>query len=217
MRYKIIRVLSYIKPYMKPRIIAKAVYYKCLSHRVTGKGVLLGRGKYSITFGAESAININQRFVLNDYCPKKSRKETVIQLGKKSKLNVDDYSIWYGGDIKIFDNAELTMGRGYCNINCLIRCKERISIGNNVIIAHNVTIMDSDFHHIESYHHIMTKPITIMDNVWIGNGATILKGVTIGDGAIIAAKSVVTHDVPPNSIVAGNPAKIIKENVVWRG
>ena len=84
-------------------------------------------------------------------------------------------------------------------------------------MAHNVTIMDSDFHHIESENHVMTKPVTIRDNVWIGNGATILKGVTIGEGSVIAAKSVVTRDVPPHTIVAGNPAKVIKEDISWRG
>ena len=59
-------------------------------------------------------------------------------------------------------------------------------------------------------------PITIGENVWIGCRALILKGVTIGDGAVVAAGAVVTKDVPANCVVAGNPAKIIKENVVWQ-
>ena len=60
------------------------------------------------------------------------------------------------------------------------------------------------------------KRISIGNEVWIGNRAMILKGVTIGNGAVIAADSVVTHDVPAYSVVAGNPAKVIKENVVWK-
>ena len=59
------------------------------------------------------------------------------------------------------------------------------------------------------------KPVVIGDRVWIGQGAVILKGVTIGNGAIIAAGSVVTKDVPPNTMVAGNPAVVKKENVKW--
>ena len=60
------------------------------------------------------------------------------------------------------------------------------------------------------------KTIVIEDNVWLGSRALILKGVTVGKGSIVAAGAVVTKDVPPNSIVAGNPAKIIKQNINWK-
>lgn len=63
----------------------------------------------------------------------------------------------------------------------------------------------------------LSKPIYIKDNVWIGTGATILKGVTVSEGAIIGADSLVTKDVPAHSIVAGNPAKVIRKNVLWKG
>ena len=64
--------------------------------------------------------------------------------------------------------------------------------------------------------HTSTAPIHIGNHVWIGTRATILKGVDIGEGAIIAAGAVVTHDVPPHSIVGGVPAKVIAENVKWK-
>ena len=56
----------------------------------------------------------------------------------------------------------------------------------------------------------ITRPVFIEDNCWIGQNAAILKGVTIGQGSIVGANSVVTHDVPSHSVVAGNPARIIK-------
>jgi acetyltransferase-like isoleucine patch superfamily enzyme len=59
-------------------------------------------------------------------------------------------------------------------------------------------------------------PVAIGDNVWIGAKAIILKGVTIGDGAVVAAGSVVTKDVAPGVLVAGNPARTLKSNVQWR-
>lgn len=59
--------------------------------------------------------------------------------------------------------------------------------------------------------HSDAKPIVIGDNVWIGEYASVLKGVTIGTGAIVASHAVVTKDVPPYTIVAGNPARVVKE------
>lgn len=60
-----------------------------------------------------------------------------------------------------------------------------------------------------------SAPIHIGNHVWIGARATILKGVTIGDGAVVAAGAVVNKDVPPNTLVGGVPARIIKENISW--
>lgn len=61
-----------------------------------------------------------------------------------------------------------------------------------------------------------SAPVTIEDNVWIGANVTILPGVVVGRGSVIAAGSVVTKSVPPNSLVAGVPAKVIKEQINWR-
>ena len=77
-------------------------------------------------------------------------------------------------------------------------------------------IRDSDTHTILNSNHIKTQPVYIGKNVWIGLGSIILKGVTIGDGAIIAAGSVVTKDVPSNCLVGGNPAKVIKDYIEWK-
>jgi len=199
--------------------VLKSLRYRLFSKKVLFQkhSLLLISGRGIVKCKQGSRLHISNLLFLNRYHVPGSRKETIIQLEKNAEMTVGNFSFWYGGDIKVFDNAKLCIGSGYANINCLIRCKERITIGEYVFIAHNVTIMDSDFHHIESGEHSITKPVTIQDHVWIGNGATILKGVTIGEGSIIAAKSVVTRDVPPHTIVAGSPAKVIKENITWRG
>ena len=75
--------------------------------------------------------------------------------------------------------------------------------------------MDRDYHKLESETEVY-KPVTIGNHVWIGCRCLILKGVTIGDGAVVAAGSVVTRDVPGGALVGGNPAKIIKEKVTWK-
>jgi acetyltransferase-like isoleucine patch superfamily enzyme len=102
------------------------------------------------------------------------------------------------------------------NNECQIICSEKISIGNNVAIANEVIIRDSDDHQITSYTHCKTAPVVIGNHVWIGQRAMILKGITIGDGAIIAAGAVVTHDVPADTIVAGVPTRIVKCEVEWQ-
>lgn len=94
-----------------------------------------------------------------------------------------------------------------------IFCKDMVHIGDRCAISWDVTIMDNDFHYIDANDN--SKPIFIGHNVWIGCHSLILKGVHIGDGAVVAAGSVVTKDVPPYSVVGGNPAKVIKTDVQW--
>lgn len=102
------------------------------------------------------------------------------------------------------------------NNHCQIICSEHIKVGNDVAIASDVIIRGCDDHKIISCPHEMTKPVLIGNHVWIGQRAMILKGVTIGDGAIVAAGSIVTKDIPANTLVAGIPAKIIKREVYWK-
>ena len=88
-----------------------------------------------------------------------------------------------------------------------------IIIGDACMIAHGVYISDADWHGIYDRAEPVgnTKPVIFEDNVWICDSAIICKGVRIGKNSIIGAGAVVTKDVPPNSIFAGNPAKLVKE------
>tara|TARA_B100001057_G_scaffold239976_1_gene240337 strand:+ start:102382 stop:102813 length:432 start_codon:yes stop_codon:yes gene_type:complete len=90
---------------------------------------------------------------------------------------------------------------------------EKIDIGDACMIAHGAYISDADWHDIYDRAEPVgkTKPIVLKDNVWIGDSAIICKGVTIGENSIIGAGSVVTKDVPANSVFAGNPAKLVKK------
>jgi acetyltransferase-like isoleucine patch superfamily enzyme len=114
-----------------------------------------------------------------------------------------------GVRLEIGRNAVLKIGNGtYLNRNTLIVAQTSIEIGNRCRIAWDVIIMDSDLHPIDGK--IMeNKPVVLEDNVWIGCRSIILKGVRIGKGAIIAAGSVVTKDIPPYAIAGGVPAKVI--------
>lgn len=111
--------------------------------------------------------------------------------------------------IRIGDDCGLT--------GATIVAAEAITIGNRVLVGANVTIVDTDFHPLtpaaRAYDILAGahRPIIIEDDVFIGMNSLILKGVTIGRGSVIGAGSVVSRDVPANVIVAGNPARVVKE------
>lgn len=151
------------------------------------------------------------------HCTAQNKCDIVI--GKKCEIKGQLFS-FEGGKISIGNNV-------FVNYNSFIGSMEAVTIGNDVIIATNVRIFDNNNHptsptqrermsRSDFYGELWTwkyaehKPVVIEDNVWIGEFSTILKGVTIGKGSIVASHSVVTKDVPPYVIVAGNPARVVK-------
>ena len=99
----------------------------------------------------------------------------------------------------------------FINSGCKFQDQGGVYIGENSLIGHNVILATLN-HEMDPYHRadLHPKPIHIGKRVWIGSGSMILPGITIGDNSIVGAGSIVTKDVPPNVIVAGNPAKFIK-------
>ena len=94
---------------------------------------------------------------------------------------------------------------------------DKIRIGSHCCIGEDVRLLTGSHDVRSPYFNLMTKPITVQDNVWIATGAIVLPGVTIGEGAVVAAGAVVTKDVPPWTIVAGNPAKVVKRRELVEG
>lgn len=92
----------------------------------------------------------------------------------------------------------------------VISSEKEIIIGNNVRIGANSLVTDTDWHSDDCRIN-PPRSIYIHNNVWIGTNVTILKGVTIGQNSIIGANTTITHDVPPNVVLAGNPPQIIRK------
>jgi acetyltransferase-like isoleucine patch superfamily enzyme len=100
----------------------------------------------------------------------------------------------------------------FVNQNCTFYDLGGLDIADDVMIGPNVSIVTSG-HPIEPSQRrgsVIAKPIVIERNVWIAAGATIIGGVTVGENSVVAAGSVVTKDVPPNALVGGNPARVIR-------
>ena len=94
-----------------------------------------------------------------------------------------------------------------------VSASDEITVGDGTMMANGVYVTDSDWHTIydRTKRDEEPRPVHIGKNVWLGDHATVLKGVTIGENSVVAARAVVTRDVPPNVVVAGNPAKVVKE------
>lgn len=118
-------------------------------------------------------------------------------------------TLTHGSLIEIGNDAGLS--------GAVIVAATSVRIGHRCLIGADVMVFDTDFHPREAANRryakpdwaLISKPVTIGDDVFLGARATILKGVTIGDGAIIAAGSVVTRDVAAGAVVAGNPAAVV--------
>lgn len=126
----------------------------------------------------------------------------------------DDVRIWSSIEkAKIFTGPKgtLSIGKNSRVNGSHITAQNKITIGQNCRISPYTLIMDSDFHDLKDHFvDVSGEEIIIEDNVWIASKATVLKGVTIGRGSVVAAGAVVTRSIPPFSVAAGVPARVIK-------
>lgn len=112
--------------------------------------------------------------------------------------------------IEVYDPANLETGcRVLIGPRVDIYNKAQITLGNNVIVSQDAYLCTASHDISSPTMELVLKPIVICDNVWIGSRATILPGVTIGEGAVVGACAVVAKDVPPWSVVVGNPARVV--------
>jgi acetyltransferase-like isoleucine patch superfamily enzyme len=123
----------------------------------------------------------------------------------------DEFKVWSGTRRTLISGwGKIRFGdRCFVNVGTTIIAVEEIIVGDDVAFANEVYVMDSDSHGVEGRPH-RQAPIRIGNGCWIGARAMILPGVTLGDRVLVAAGAVVTRDVPADSLVAGNPARVIR-------
>ena len=184
-----------------------------------------------LTAGSNITVGRNPH-VINPLCFKSERPDAYIKVG-------DNFTAYAKCSVSAWGHGKINIG-AYCSFgrNTSIDSRNSVTIGDHVLISWDVMITDYNPHPIdpnqraiEMEHSTLmlwpqfarmpagraytpdftTAPIAIQDNVWIGARAIILKGVTIGQGSIVGAGAVVAGDIPPYSIAAGNPAKVVKK------
>ena len=144
--------------------------------------------------------------------------------GYHSEAEVRDYLRKITGraidpTVRVFAPLHVNYGPGvsfghdcFLNFGCTLLALGGITIEDDAFIGPHC-VLATEYHPEDpaTRHSLLTKPIVVGRNAWLGAGVTVLAGVTIGENAIVAAGSVVTKDVPANMVVAGTPAKVIRE------
>lgn len=140
----------------------------------------------------------------------------------------DGVRVYTWATFNVEPEGTIEIGNDSVLVGPVFMCAERITLGERVVVSYNVTIADSDFHpHSPAERRldavanspfgdrskrpqIVSRPVVIEDDVWIGIGAIILKGVNVGRGARVGPGAVVTSDVPAGAYIAGNPAAVVQ-------
>ena len=147
----------------------------------------------------------------------------IIIRGLNNRLGIEEGVKIYRSNIEIMgNNCSIKIGKNsMIGDNCYLMTKEEginIIIGESCGLSRNIKIMTSDGHPI--YQNTLrvnhAQNIVLDNNIWVADNVTILKGVEIGSKTVIGINSVVTKSVPSNTVVAGNPARVIKKNITWK-
>ncbi|MBA3503468.1 MAG: acyltransferase [Myxococcota bacterium] len=195
--WKVLRVARV--PQLMEWTLARGAHERCIRQVTAADGARFGPAARIINANDPSRIVVGAKTLVD------------------GELLVHDY----GGRITIGESSYIGMGSR-------IWSGDAVTIGAHVFVAHNCTITDTNSHQMDAEERadhyqrtvvegrpfekgtIKTAPIAIGDHAWINFNVAILKGVTIGEGAIVGAGSVVTKDVPPYVLCAGNPARVVR-------
>lgn len=213
---------------------AKAAIKRCLTFHVPVNGVT--RPAFRLLYSTHVAIREGMAFALRVCWYEPLFRSQCERIGSRFRMEQLPYIVGRGRIVlgdgvalsgksgiafanRIDANPQLVIGdRVFIGHGCGFAIAQSISIGNDCLIAGGVSIRDNDGHPLNAEQRRQgdpvtadgIKPVVIGNDVWIGQGAIILKGVTIGDRSIVAGGAIVTAEVPPDVVVGGSPARVIR-------
>jgi acetyltransferase-like isoleucine patch superfamily enzyme len=177
---------------------------------------LAGLGLRSVAFRAQlAARGIACRTAICDGRLPYIYSQGDIRLGRHFALRSKVTRVEFGAS----HDAILTIGDGvFFNQGASVVASNSITIGDDCLIGDGVCIYDSNFHSVDGVAPVASAPVVLDRNVWLGRSSIVLPGVHIGENSVVAALSVVTKSVEPNTVVAGNPAVALSsfEHRTWK-
>ncbi len=176
---------------------------------------LLARLRNKIQISPNNTINISRKARIR-YCD-------IFVAGSGNELIIKDGANLKGVCIELYGNdCQIVIGKDSAiGEKCFISCRERntrLTIGDNCMFSRNVKVMTSDGHDIvrQGQRINTARSIHIGNNVWLADGATVLKGASIGNGSIVGINSTLTKSVGHSVVAAGNPARVVQEDICWK-
>jgi len=177
-----------------------------------GSNVKLLRSKIEIK-GKNNKIILGDGCKLIDCSISFYADNSTFSIGRSSafrgvaKIGLESH-IFLGSDITITSNLKI-----YCSEYT------KVAVGNDCMFGDAVRIFSHDFHPIFDLHSgqriNLSQNVSVGNHVWLANGASLMKGASVGDGSVIGAEAVVTSAIPSHVIAAGNPARIVREEILW--
>ncbi len=205
----------------KPCVFLKFICLNLFNRHVKtdwiNEGVIYPTPYTIIELQKGSLIELHGPLVVGNKKVRKSHEETRILLERNARMTVNEDSHFdYGSDVEVFSNAHFVMDHCGTNYNCTIICGKRIEMQGRVSLGRDVSIRDTNAHLIAIEGYKILRPVTIENHVWICSGATICPGVKIKTGVVVGANSYVIQNVPSHTLVSGNPAKVVMNNIAWK-
>lgn len=213
------RVLRFAAELFGPTTATLKTFYHSSIKNILKSNYLLVRKHTVVSISRKATIDLQGVFSIGNKLLKKSKHESRLLVKENASLCTEGpVTLGYGADVEVLGGAKLCFkGNSGSNIDLTIVCSNYIEIGKDVRIGRGVTIRDNNGeHYINRAGYKTSKPVIIGNKVWLCEGCTIMSGVRIGDGAIIGAHAFVTSNVPAHTMVSGNPAVIVDEDVLWK-
>ncbi len=207
----------------RPATIWKNIYYNVLSSRIHTK---ITEGKYLLMYphclielDKTAQIKVAGLVKIGRNYYGREIKYTKILLRRNATMNIQgDYEFFSGCDIQVHNNATFTIeGGGDTNMNVEVVCGNNITFQKYVYVGRNVIIRDTNGEHFISRQGYKTsRPVVIGTHAWLCDRSTIMPGVHVKPGGIVGANAYVTSDVDAFTMVSGNPARVVDEEVYWK-